>query len=50
MEGTPYFLFPDGIKRLLALIPNVESKYLRLAGLIAISLGMIMLLLGRNLL
>lgn len=48
IEGAPYFLFPNGVKRLLTLIPEVDSRFLRLAGLIAIVLGMILVFVARR--
>ena len=48
IEGVPYFLFPNGVKRLLAQIPEVDSRLLRLAGLVAIVLGMIIVYVARK--
>ncbi len=47
-EGIPYFIFPDDMKNLLSKIPEIESSTLRLVGLIAISLGLIMFMIIRS--
>jgi uncharacterized protein YjeT (DUF2065 family) len=48
IEGAPYFLFPSGIKRLLSQIPEIDSRFLRLVGLVAIALGMILVYIARK--
>ncbi len=39
LEGMPYFLFPAGVKRLLATIGEQPEKALRLFGLFAMLTG-----------
>jgi len=39
IEGMPYFLFPGGIKRLLATIQEQPESGLRLFGLLAMLAG-----------
>ena len=39
IEGMLYALFPEGMKRMAAQLPNVPASTLRAAGLVAACLG-----------
>lgn len=43
IEGTPYFLFPEKLKKYLAQIINISDGYLRGLGFVIILAGLIAL-------
>ena len=47
IEGTPYFLFPEKLKKLLAQIINISDGYLRVFGLVVMLAGLVVLYLSR---
>jgi len=47
IEGSPYFLFPEKLKRYLAQIVNISDGYLRVIGLVVMLTGLIVLYLSR---
>ena len=48
IEGMPYFLFPTGIKRLLATLEEQPEKALRLFGLFAMLSGVALMYLANS--
>jgi len=48
IEGSPYFLFPEKLKKFFAQILNIPDSYLRLLGLLAMLGGLFLLFIGRN--
>ena len=49
VEGLPYFLFADRMPRVLLTLAQQPVKHLRILGLTAIILGILMISLGRSL-
>ena len=47
LEGTPYFLGPDAVKKLVARVQELPSSYLRIFGLSAIIAGLALVALSR---
>ena len=47
LEGTPYFLGPDAVKRLVAKVLELPSSYLRAFGITAIIAGLALVALSR---
>lgn len=47
LEGIPYFISPDKIKKWSLMIQDVDDKVLRITGLISMVLGLIFLFLIR---
>lgn len=47
IEGFPYFVFPEQMKRFLAQLPALPDHYLRGFGLAALTLGLLLLYLAR---
>ncbi|MBN2333469.1 MAG: DUF2065 domain-containing protein [Deltaproteobacteria bacterium] len=47
IEGMPYFLFPSGIKRLLASLQEMPAQSLRLFGLTAMLIGVAIMYLAK---
>ena len=47
IEGSPYFLFPDKLKKFLAQILNISDSYLRMFGLVVMLTGLIVLYLSK---
>jgi hypothetical protein len=47
LEGLPYFAFPQKMKAYLAKLTGFSDESLRLTGLVAIILGLILVYLGR---
>jgi len=43
IEGFPYFVFPEKLKRFLSQIPNLPDRYLRGFGLCAMLTGLLLL-------
>jgi len=41
VEGLPYFAFPERMKRWMSKIQEMEDMHLRVAGLIAMALGLV---------
>ncbi len=48
IEGLPYFLTPRGMKRMMALIPRLPERALRLWGMAAMIMGLLLVYLGRQ--
>jgi uncharacterized protein len=48
IEGTPYFLFPEKLKRYLAQIVNISDGYLRVFGLVIMLAGLVVLYLSKR--
>jgi uncharacterized protein YjeT (DUF2065 family) len=49
IEGLPYFLFAERMPRVLLTLARQPSRHLRILGLTAIILGILMISLGRSL-
>jgi uncharacterized protein YjeT (DUF2065 family) len=47
IEGIPYFAFPEKMKKWMLTIQNIPDHYLRIAGLLAMCLGLLMVHLFR---
>ena len=43
IEGTPYFIAPGGVKRLLERVREVPDHYLRVVGFVAMLVGLVIL-------
>jgi uncharacterized protein len=41
VEGLPYFAFPDRMKRWMSMIQGMEDAQLRVAGFVAMALGLV---------
>lgn len=50
IEGIPYFAFPEKMKSLLAKIPEIPTGSLRVFGIVAIIIGLILVFISRKLL
>jgi uncharacterized protein YjeT (DUF2065 family) len=48
IEGFPYFVFPEKLKRFLSQLPNVPDRHLRAFGLCAMLLGLLLLYIARG--
>ena len=48
LEGLPYFAFPQGIKRWLVKVSEMETAHLRTFGLIAMCAGMVLVYLAQR--
>ena len=48
IEGLPYFLFPEKIKAYLMKLLGMTDSSLRIMGLLAMLIGLILLFLGRR--
>jgi len=48
IEGIPYFVFPDKLKSFLARVSAIPESTLRMLGMAAIAVGLILLYLGRR--
>lgn len=48
IEGLPYFLFPRKLKQILIEIQNLDTKTLRILGLVFICLGLAMVYLVKS--
>ena len=48
IEGLPYFAFPEKIKVFLLKLRDVSDSTLRILGLLAMAIGLILVYLGRN--
>lgn len=48
LEGVPYFVLPSGMKRLMAELPRVPDKTLRMWGFAAMMAGLLLVYLGRR--
>ena len=48
VEGLPYFAFPDQIKVWLVKVSEVEARHLRMFGLMAMCLGMVLVYFGQR--
>ena len=49
LEGLPYFMGPDAVKKLIAKVQELPSAYLRFFGLSAIIAGLTLVALSRAL-
>jgi len=47
IEGSPYFLFPEKIKKFLAEIINISDGYLRAFGLVVMLAGLLVFYLSK---
>ena len=47
IEGLPYFISPDSMKRMLLMLPQIPSRHLRLLGAGAIVIGLLLVYLAR---
>ena len=47
IEGLPYFIFPEKMKEFLGKLPQIPDQTLRIMGIIAISLGLLLIYAGR---
>jgi uncharacterized protein YjeT (DUF2065 family) len=48
IEGLPYFIFPEKLKTYLTKITTMPESTLRFLGISAITIGLILLYLGRR--
>lgn len=48
LEGLPYFLFAERMPRVLLLLVQQPTRHLRILGLTAIILGVLLISLGRS--
>ena len=48
IEGIPYFAFPEKLKIYLNKIGTVPDSTLRICGLLAMAVGLLLVYLGRN--
>lgn len=48
LEGLPYFLFAERMPRVLLLLAQQPARHLRILGLTAIILGVLLISLGRS--
>ena len=48
LEGLPYFLFAERMPRVLLLLARQPARHLRILGLTAIILGVLLISLGRS--
>ncbi len=48
IEGLPYFAFPEKIKIYLGKVIQIPDASLRVAGLLAMIAGLVLLYFGRN--
>ena len=48
VEGLPYFAFPERMKRWVSKIQEMEDMHLRVAGFIAMALGLVIVYAFRN--
>lgn len=48
IEGFPYFVFPEKLKKFLSQIPDIPDFYLRGFGLTAIIFGLLLLYIARS--
>lgn len=48
IEGFPYFVFPEKLKKILSEIPNMPNRYLRGFGLCAMLFGLLLLYIARG--
>ena len=47
IEGLPYFTFPDKMKSIMEKIPHLPTLWLRIFGILSISLGLLLMYLTR---
>ena len=43
IEGTPYFAFPDKMKKWMQMMQNIPDRHLRVVGLFAMGSGLLMI-------
>jgi uncharacterized protein YjeT (DUF2065 family) len=48
VEGLPYFAFPDRMKQWMSMIQGMEDAHLRVAGFVAMALGLIIVYVFRG--
>lgn len=48
IEGIPYFAFPERMKSLLAKLPVFPTRSLRVFGIAAICLGLLLIYISQN--
>ncbi len=47
IEGLPYFTFPDKMKAVMEKIPQLPNYWLRVFGIVLISLGLLLMYITR---
>ena len=50
IEGIPYFAFPEKMKSLLAKIPQIPTEGLRVFGITAVIIGLVLIFISRKML
>jgi uncharacterized protein YjeT (DUF2065 family) len=48
LEGVPYFILPNGMKRLMERLPCLPDRTLRMFGFAAMMVGLFLVYLGRR--
>jgi len=48
IEGFPYFVFPEKLKKFLSQISEISDHYLRVFGLMAMIFGLLLLYIARS--
>ena len=48
VEGLPYFTFPEKMKSIMEKIPQMPTHWLRVFGILAITIGLLFIYLARN--
>jgi len=48
IEGSPYFLFPEKVKKFLEQILNISDSYLRVWGMVVMLAGLVLIYLSRS--
>ncbi len=48
IEGIPYFCFPEGMKKAASMIREIDSRNLRVFGIIAMIAGLLLIYYGRG--
>ena len=47
IEGLPYFISPNSMKRMLLMLPQIPARHLRLLGAVAIIIGLLLVYFAR---
>ncbi|MBW2554742.1 MAG: DUF2065 domain-containing protein [Deltaproteobacteria bacterium] len=47
VEGLPYFTFPEKMKSIMEKIPQMPTTWLRIFGIVSISIGLLLIYLTR---
>ncbi len=48
VEGLPYFTFPEKMKSIMEKIPQMPTHWLRVFGILSITIGLLFIYLARN--